>query len=140
MPVVSSALDDSGCISVFSAVHDAFFEEPVQPTGGRDSHCRVLRGAEILHTRFGVTDPAVFRALRTSATGIELPEVPTTRYTSLAYVQQASVRTAVRHEKLLRANPRPGESASLDFTRSFVRDLDDNVCASVVLDIATYSL
>ena len=70
----------------------------MQPTGGRDSHCRVLRGAEILHTRFGVTDPAVFRALRTSATGIDLPEVPTTRYTSLAYVQQASARTAVRHE------------------------------------------
>ncbi len=31
-------------------------------------------------------------------------------------------------------------SLEVDFTRSFVRDLDDNVCAAVVLDIATYSL
>jgi hypothetical protein len=75
-----------------------------------------------LHTRFGVTDPAVFKTLATSALGLEKFTVPSSRYTSLAYVQQA---------------PLPDESASMDFTREFTRDVDGNIVAAVFLDIAT---
>ena len=113
---------------------------PSKSLGGRDSQRRKLRGVDVLHTQFGITDPAVFRALRKSAVGIDLPDIPSTRFTSLAYVQQSAVRTAIRHEKLIQTKPLPGESASLDFTRSFVLDMDGNVCAAVMLDIATYSL
>ena len=63
LPVVFPALDESGSMAAFSAVHTAFFEVPALPAGGRASDRRMLRGAEILHARFGVTDPDVFRAL-----------------------------------------------------------------------------
>ena len=87
-----------------------------------------------------MTDPKVFKTLATSAVGVEGVESPSVRYTSLAFVQQASARTAIRHHKLLRDLPLPGEFASLDFTRGFTRDLEGHVCAAVILDIATYSL
>jgi hypothetical protein len=82
----------------------------------------------------------VFKTLATSAVGVEGVESPSARSTSLAFVQQASARTAVRHLKILRDLPLPGESASLDFTRGFTRDLEGHVCAVVILDLATYSL
>ena len=107
---------------------------------GRTSHRRKLRGTEVLHTRFGVTDPKVFKTLSTSAVGVEGVDSPSARYTSLAYVQQASARTAVRHRQMLKELPQPGESASLDFTRGFTRDLEGHVCAAVILDLATYSM
>ena len=60
---------------------------------GRTSHRRKLRGTEVLHTRFGVTDPKVFRTLATSAVGVEGVDSPSARYTSLAFVQQAGLGT-----------------------------------------------
>ena len=139
MPVAVPLVDGFGSMLVYTALQDAFIEESKSKFGARTSHRRKLRGAEVLHTRLGITDPLVFRALARSATGVEDIKVSSTRFTSLAYVQQASARTAIRHEKLLRALPPPGESASFDFTRSFVVDLDGKVLATLILDIATYS-
>jgi hypothetical protein len=107
---------------------------------GRFTHAKKLRSADDLHSRFGVTDPAVFRALATSALGVESFAAPHARITSLAFVQQASRRTAIRKAKVERERPLPGTSASLDFTREFARDVDGNIVAAVFLDIATYSL
>ena len=140
VPMAALSNDTSEGATVYAARQDSFVEEPKAMTEGRTSHCRKLRGADVVHTRLGVTDPAVFRALAKSAVGVEAIERSSARFTTLAYVQQASTRTAIRHAKILRELPRPGESASLDFTRSFVLDLDGNVCAAVILDIATYSI
>jgi hypothetical protein len=107
---------------------------------GRFTHAKKLRGAEEFNARFGVTDPAVFKALATSALGVESFAAPHARITSLAFVQQASRRTAIRKAKVERERPLPGTSASLDFTREFTRDVDGNIVAAVFLDIATYSL
>ena len=94
----------------------------------------------MLHERFGVTDPDVFRIVSQSALGVEDVKAPPTRFTSLAYVQQASALTPVRHEATPHAAPLLGESCSLDFTRTFVRDMDGHTCAAIMLDISTYSL
>jgi hypothetical protein len=106
----------------------------------RKSHRCVLRGADVLHKRFGVTDPEVLRILSQTALGVEDIKAPPARFTSLAYVQQASARTPVRHEAMPHAAPLPGESCSLDFTRTFVRDMDGHTCAAIMLDLSTYSL
>ena len=46
----------------------------------------------------------------------------------------------MRPETLPHAAPLPGESCSLDFTRTFVRDMDGHTCAAIMLDISTYSI
>jgi hypothetical protein len=58
---------------------------------------------------------------------VEAFVAPSARIKSLAFVQQASRRTAVRKAKVERERPLPGTSASLDFTREFTRDVDGNI-------------
>ena len=94
-----------------------------------------------MHSRFGVTDPKVFKALASSAVGLELRgEDCCTKDMSLAYAQQASFRTSIRHAALPSAPPGPGHHASMDFTRTFERDVDGNICALVFLDVSTFML
>jgi hypothetical protein len=114
---------------------------PDAPHISRDSHRAKLTTAQAVHSRFGVTDPNVFRALATSALGVELSGKGCyDRYMSLAYAQQASQRTPIRHAALPRAAPLPGSHASMDFTRTFERDVDGNVCGVVFLDVASFML
>ena len=114
---------------------------PDAPHISRDSHRAKLTTAQAVHSRFGVTDPNVFRALATSALGVELSGKGCyDRYMSLAYAQQASQRTPIRHTALPRAAPLPGSHASMDFTRTFERDVDGNVCGVVFLDVASFML
>ena len=108
------------------------------PADGRTSHRAKLTTAQTVHSRFGVTDPNVFRALATAAVGVALSDKDCGKYMSLAYAQQASQRTAIRHAAMPRADPRPGEYASMDLTRTFERDVDGNVCGVILLDVASF--
>jgi hypothetical protein len=83
----------------------------------------------------------VFRALESSAVGVKLSgKGCNSKYMSLAYAQQASSRTAIRHAALLHARPLAGQHASMDFTRTFECDMDGYVCAAMFLDVATFAL
>ena len=130
--------------SAFTVVAAAAGQVPTEATAGdesRLSHRALITSPQVLHSRFGVTDPKVFRALETSATGVRLRGKDCySRYSSLAYAQQASGRTAIRHASLLHTRPAGGQHASMDFTRTFERDMDGNVCALMFLDVATYML
>jgi len=128
--------------SAFTVVAEAGSPEPdMAGDESRLSHRALITSPQVLHSRFGVTDPKVFRELETSATGVQLRGKDCySKYTSLAYAQQASGRTAIRHAALLHVRPAGGQHASMDFTRTFERDMDGNVCALMFLDVATYML
>jgi len=140
MVTTDNILNEARTAHVDGALSACAVSRASPPKTGRFTHAKKLRSAEELHARFGVTDPAVFKALATSALGVESFAAPHARITSLAFVQQASRRTAIRKAKVERERPLPGTSASLDFTREFTRDVDGNIVAAVFLDIATYSL
>jgi hypothetical protein len=107
----------------------------------RGARRAALTSAQVVHSRFGVTVPKVFKALASSAVGVELRGKDCyTKYMSLAYAQQASFRSSIRHSALPSAPPGPGHHASMDFTRAFERDVDGHVYALVFLDVATFML
>ena len=127
------------CVAQAAAEVEADAE--VSGDATRLAHRALLTSPQMLHSRFGVTDPMVFRALELSAVGVKLSGKGCySKYMSLAYAQQASSRTAIRHAALLHARPLAGQHASMDFTRAFECDMDGFVCAAMFLDAATFAL
>ena len=65
-----------GGLYVWSALQESSTAKGGAATPSRTSHRCVLRGAGVLHERFGVTDPEVFRLLSQTALGVEDVKAP----------------------------------------------------------------
>ena len=96
-PAAVQEVPAGGSLYVCSALQVSSTANGGAAKPSRKSHRCVLRGADVLLERFGVTDPEVFRILSQTALGVEDVKAPPARFTSLAYVQQASARTPASH-------------------------------------------
>ena len=112
------------------------------PMGGdhprRASHHRLIRGAQALHERYGVTDPAIFKDIHLTAAGVErISSTERERFLSLPYVVSANRRTPVHSTRVEQGEFVAGAAASLDLTRSFVCDVDGYVLSAIFMDLRT---
>jgi len=109
-----------------------------QPCSQRLSHNRLLRGAQDLHERFGITDPEIFKSIHLTATGVELVgAIDRERFLSLPYVISANRRTPVHSSRVELGEYVAGAAASLDLTRTFVSDVDGYVLSAIFMDLRT---
>ena len=127
------------------AIQDGFDSDSggeMVPLGGdhprRASHHRLIRGAQALHERYGVTDPAIFKDIHLTAAGVErISSTERERFLSLPYVVSANRRTPVHSTRVEQGEFVAGAAASLDLTRSFVCDVDGYVLSAIFMDLRT---
>ena len=114
---------------------------PPQQRRGRYAH---IDSVDALHYRFGFTDPAVFKAIHGMTLGTQPVRTPAAdRYVSTTMALAASRRRMIRHESIpcsIAHRARPGERASVDFTRQFQPDMDGYVAAVIFMDYESREL